>query len=198
MKTMTANLAIVFLLALVCPANAAPTVLLDQGASWQYATLATDLWVNWDTAGYGSFDWSSAVWQTGNAAFGNSVPDYTTLWSANTDIALRKTINIPNNIVGNLTLNVASDNGFMIFVNGDQVAKANAEGYTSIWEYTFAISPSDYILGTDNVVEVLAEDHGGLTYFDMKLTGVVPAPGAILLAGLGTGLVGWLRHRNSL
>jgi hypothetical protein len=184
-------------------AGAAPTTLINQGTQWNYAVLQNDLWPNWSTAGYADFNWSQAIWSSGFAAFGNpySLP-YNTDWTANTDLALQTSINLSGSINGNLTLNVASDNGFIVFVNGNQVAKENAEGYTSYWEYSLPVNPSVFVQGT-NVIEVLAEDHGGATFFDMKLSGDVtanvgPAPGALLLGSMGMGLVGWLRRRNTV
>jgi len=182
-------------------ANADPATFVSQGASWNYAATQSDLWQNWSSAGYGSFDWSSATWSIGNAAFGNSGSP-ATYWAPNTDLALQTTYNLSGTINGNLTLNVASDNGFIVFVNGTQVAKANAEGFTSYWEYSLSVDPSVFVQGT-NVIEVLAEDHGGLTFFDMQMKGdvtapVVPVPGAALLASMGVGLVGWLRRKGAL
>jgi hypothetical protein len=76
-----------------------------------------------------------------------------------------------------------------VFVNGQQVAKENAEGYTKYWEYTFSLPASLFSAG-DNTIEVLAEDHGGATFFDLELTGdvtsaPVPEPGTITLLGIG-------------
>ena len=121
------------------------------------------MWPNWSAAGYDSFDW--------DAAFGNpySLP-YNTLWSANTDLALHKTFDIDGLPATPITLNVASDNGFMVFINGTQVAKANGEGYTAYWEYTFPLSTSVALSPGINVIQVLAEGHGGATFFDLKLT----------------------------
>jgi hypothetical protein len=124
-------------------AGAAPTTLINQGTQWNYAVLQNDLWPNWSTAGYADFNWSQAIWSSGFAAFGNpySLP-YNTDWTANTDLALQTSINLSGSINGNLTLNVASDNGFIVFVNGNQVAKENAEGYTSYWEYSLPVNRS--------------------------------------------------------
>jgi hypothetical protein len=83
-----------------------------------------------------------------------------------------------------------------LFVNGNQVAKDVNAGYTTYWEYSLDVPSSFFVKGV-NIIEVLAEDHGGQSYFDMKLSGdIIPEPGTFLL--MGTGIMCWLRKRRSL
>ena len=163
---------------------ATPTSFIEQGDEWNYTTLSFDLWNIWSSVDYNTFDFSSATYNTGEAAFGNA-STYTTYWQANTDLALMQSFVFNGSLNGDLTLNVASDNGFVIFLNGQQIAKENAEGFTHYWEYTFTIDANSLLMGT-NVVEVLAEDHGGLTFFDMELIGSVnvPEPGVLIMFAL--------------
>lgn len=174
--------------------QAAPVTFVDQGASYQYKTLDSDLWSGsgWAAGvGLSTFDNFAAAnpisgWATGNAVFAGS-PSVVggTQWNANTDLAIYTTFEVNGTPTGDLTLNVASDNGFLIFLNDQLVAQQNAEGYTSYWEYTFTLSPAtSYLVGGTNTLKILAEDHGGSTYFDMKLSGHVPEPGSLALAGL--------------
>lgn len=124
-----------------------------------------------ETVNYNSFDWNNNNWTIGNAAFGDqSYPNWdmevNTIWPVDTDLALQKTIAIAGTI-GNVTLNIAVDNGFVVFVNGQEIARENEEGFTSYWEYTYNINSLLFRQGM-NTVSVLAEDHGGSTFFDMQ------------------------------
>ena len=190
--------------------GSASTVLVNQADTWQYNVLMgsdgpLDLWgtggSNWATVNYGTVPWVLLLWANGQGAFGNRTQsqgaptNYNTWWAVNTDLALQKPF-LVNGSLSNIVLNVASDNGFVIFINQVQVAKDNQDGGTSIWEYKYTLNPSYFINGW-NFIQVLAEDHGGGTYFDMKLSAdVTPVPDPPTVWLLGSGLLGLVGIRK--
>jgi hypothetical protein len=62
-------------------------------------------------------------------------------------------------------------------VNGNPVFKDITEGYATYWEYSLDVPSFFFVKGVSSI-EVLAEDHGGQSFFDMELSGVLfPNPG---------------------
>jgi hypothetical protein len=178
-----------------------PAPCTDQGWLWEYTFEDPT----------GDTDWATtAIWnesQTGHAPFGNNTGgfggddpngyfDYETFWPVDAtpnpnpdgdDLWVRTTINLSGYFLDSIAYNLGVDNGYALYVNGNLVASGNAEGYTSRWEYSGTI-PSAFLTSGDNYVALALEDHGGLTAFDMEITGApVPEPGTLAL--LGGGLV---------
>lgn len=164
------------------------TLLIQQEDTWDYCELDFELRKELTSIEYSDFDWDNADWIEGKAAFGTGREPVggtiNTVWNAGDDIALRKSFELESIPTENLRLDVALDNGCVIFINGKEVAEFMGEMHTFLWEYSMEISP-DYLQLGINTVSVLAEDHGGATYFDMQLE-VVPEPATICLLGLGS------------
>jgi len=184
--------------------------IFDYGSYWKYYQASgSDLTWAWHEAGtgveaatYGSFDWSKmSTAPSGQGPFGLNLYDtyahFPTTWDLNSGLALEKTVTI-NGTISNATLYFEIDNGIAIFINGTKVFGQNFEN--ALGTGTLDISSALFHAG-NNVIDILAEDHGGQNMVDLKLTGdvtsqsAVPAPATILLLGPGFAGLAALRKR---
>ncbi len=147
--------------------SAVAVTILPPGSAWDYSTDGGATWNGPSLAPFGN---------TSGGDFGAN-----TYWAAGTPMSVRTTVNLAGYDLSSIGYDLGVDNGFDLFVNGNHVAGDNAEGFTFRWEYSGAI-PQSALLAGANLVEVVLEDHGGLTAFDMQITGDarVPDGGATL------------------
>jgi len=188
--------------ALLFTSAASAATALAPGSTWDYTFTDPTGDPSWNTTtGVGG------IWASGGAPFGNVVGGdfgYVTFWPADGDLDddlwVRTAVDLSSFDLTTITYDLGVDNGFKLYLNGNLVASDNAEGYTFRWEYSSGV-PAGFLLPGLNVVAVALEDHGGLTAFDMQLTGrltpVIPEAGNVL-AGLAlagaAGTVLWRRR----
>lgn len=95
-------------------------------------------------------------------------------WLANTETAIIYPINAGLGGITNLTGNFGVDNGIFVWVNGEFKFGALAPAFATAFEY------SNIDLGSlppgQNYIQILREDHGGLTGYSIKILGVVQDP----------------------
>ena len=166
-------------LALLLAALAAPDA---RGQTCDYVVEGTRwLWhpepppAGWADLGTND-DPETSDWLVGCTPFSNTGCGFApgTLWLDFTTLYLRQHVVLTGAETG-LVASVAIDNDFDLFVNGALVSSLVHEGCATRWDAVVPIPDIAWIVG-DNVVAVRITDRGGITNFEMTLTG--PSPGA--------------------
>jgi len=106
---------------------------------------------------------------------------------------------VPANSVYSFTLD--SDDGSMLYIDGGLVVDNGGPHSPTIVSGSTALTAGMHSFRVE-----FFEDFGGPSGVDLLLPqgvtytecDVIPAPGAILLGGIGVGVVGWLRRRRTL
>ena len=116
-------------------------------------------------------------------------------WAVNTETAIVYAINAGSGLI-NVNLSLGVDNGIFVWLNGAYLFGARAGGGSTLGEYSLALSN---LVGI-NYLQILREDHGGATGYDILLTAdrVVPIPEPRTIGLLGLALLGlaFARRRN--
>ena len=95
--------------------------IMDMGDEWQYLLPAADIGTGWLSAGY-----DATGWLTGKSGFGYGDGDDSTLIDTTISIFIRKEFTLENiNDIASLMLHVDYDDGFVAYINGHEVARAN-------------------------------------------------------------------------
>ncbi|WP_421979983.1 VPLPA-CTERM sorting domain-containing protein [Roseibium sp.] len=117
-------------------------------------------------------------------------------WAVNTETAIIYEIDGGNGGLTNVVASFGVDNGIFVWLNGIYVGGALSPGGASPNEYVFNLGS---LAAGSNYLQVLREDHGGGTGYNVSVTGDVsvvplPASGLLLLGGLA-GLAAFRRRQ---
>jgi hypothetical protein len=130
-----------------------------------------------------SSNWNTTLggWQQGLAPYGNvnnGDPDFNfnTFWPAGSpdgdDLFVRRSLDLTGYDLSSIRVDLGIDNGYTLFSNGQRIISEYAEGYTFRWEYPNREIPANSLNAGQNIIGVSLDDNGGLTAFDMQITGI--------------------------
>jgi hypothetical protein len=133
-------------------------------------------------------DYTGGSWSAGPIAIPNG-------WNVNDETAIVYEFTLAG--LTNLHIDLGVDNGILVWLNGNYIFGAQASGGSSLNEYD--IDLSNLVAGTHRL-QILREDHGGATGYNIRADAVtaVPEPATLSLLGLGLLSLGFVRRRKAL
>ncbi len=126
-----------------------------------------------------------------------SGPQLIPSWAVNSESAIVYKIDAGAGLSNtNLLLDIGVDNGVFVWLNGSYVGGELAPGGAVSGEFSVHLADLTGV----NYLQILREDHGGLTGFDIRLQGdirqAIPEPGTLVLLGIGMFGLGLARRRR--
>lgn len=155
------------------PGSAAMVVVPFGASGYQYQVVPLD-----DGIGFERPDFDDSAFAVGEAGFGtregycelNNPDDVKTDWPVETDLLVRRTLDLPTGTTG-VVVYVVVDNDAQVFVNGYDISDGLQihEGCPGSDGFSFAVPDSVVHAGT-NLLAVRARDRGGLAFLDLQVT----------------------------
>ncbi len=124
--------------------------------------------------------YNDQAFSNGAGAFGvplNGCPLDSTIktdWASNTDILVRRDIDIPAGTMG-LTIHLAIDNNAVVYWNGTQVGSV-AHGGCAARDSLIASVPNSALVVGANVLAIRGTDLGASTYLDLQVVATASPP----------------------
>lgn len=132
-------------------------------------------------------NYTGGAWSAGPVAIPAS-------WAINAETAIVYEFTL--SALSSLHIDLGVDNGILIWLNGNYIFGAQAGGGSSLGEYDIDVASLG--VGTHRL-QILREDHGGSTGYDIQATTTVrvPEPTTLSLLGIGLLALGFARRRKA-